>query len=902
MGAFVSNPPGAEPRANAWSERVEKIAGGPYVLARRWYRDYGEWIRKIVLGLAVMFLSYKLFGFWPIFGQELSVLVAVLLGIAAIEKPKLALAGFYLVFAGTLFHGSFFLGAIFAVAFLAFLLPKTVANTELKVALILISPFALHAGWFFFAGVVGGLVYAGSTIAQSTVSASFGFVIAALRGWSVTGLLPGRSALIPKPVTPGTFPIPLHLNHFSHYYLPYLKTLAHEMAPYWVGVVGGVVVMALLPRFVAMLSTKRGLRQDILSTFVPTLVGSGVWALLSNGMRPTFGSGMSIVGINLVGGAGAFLVSQAIPGKVYQVATKSGVSVQNTGSVSAPTTSSTTSSTPTRLRQASWNDIAGYFDVKQELYEAIAPYTDKDARRKLEDQGLPKVGGILLYGPPGVGKTMFGRVLASESKMAFFSVAGSEFFSRWMGESENHLRGIFAEARKAAPAMIFFDEVEAFLPQRDKLTGGDGASQASRQVVATFLAEMDGALDRGDVLVVAATNHPELIDSAAVRAGRFDKVIYIPPPDKAAREHIFKDALAKVSQDDIDIEKLVAMTERYTGSDITSVVTEARRNAVREDRGVTQADLEALFHQTKPTVTFEMLEGYEKVQDKFGRRSHIADRTEVVVHKRLGWDDIGGMDSVKEMFKESIELPLLHPEVFAKWGVQPSRGILLYGPPGVGKTMFAKVVSDTSQSRFYTINGPELLGGGPGEAEKRLRQLFERARENKPAVLFFDEIDAIAASRGSVAGAMQGGVVQQLLTLMDGKDVLDGVVVIAATNRPDQLDSALLRPGRFDRLIYIPLPDAESRVAQWKLRLAERPGGDAIDYEALADASDGYTGAEIAHIANRVVMGGLSASLAGEDGVALDTGVLLAAISSTVRQVTPEMIEAYESLASSITR
>ncbi len=553
---------------------------------------------------------------------------------------------------------------------------------------------------------------------------------------------------------------------------------------------------------------------------------------------------------------------------------------------------------------AGWDDIAGYDDVKQELREAIQPYTDKSIRRKLESQGLPLVRGVLLYGPPGTGKTLFARVLASETKMEFLSASGPEFFSKWVGESETKLRGLFQQARDRAPSLIFFDEVESFLPPRDQVDGGSGGGQVSQRVVATFLSEMDGLMDRGDVFVVAATNYPDQIDPAAVRPGRFDQVIFVPPPDAEARRAIFTQALRDRADDGaIDIEPLVQMTERYTAADIFGVVTNAYRGAAHRNAPVTQDKLEALFHHTKPTVSLHMLDRYEKLSDKYGRRSVISERADVVTHERLGWDDIGGMERVKAALQESVELPLLYPERFKEWGVRPHKGILLYGPPGCGKTMFAKVVSDTAQVRFYTVNGPELLGGGSGAAEERLRHLFETARENRPAVVFFDEIDAIAGSRDSFATNLQGSIVQQLLTLMDGKEALNGVVVIAATNRPDGLDSALLRPGRFDRLIYVPLPDEGSRLAQWRQRLRGKPGAESIDFALLASASDGYTGAEIQHVANKVALAKLKASFVDSDvEVALTTEDVLSGIQELAPQVSSEEVAAYEAIARDLTR
>ncbi|MCL5077115.1 MAG: AAA family ATPase, partial [Actinobacteria bacterium] len=682
---------------------------------------------------------------------------------------------------------------------------------------------------------------------------------------------------------------------------PLLRGLLGELGQYAVSIIAGVIIISLATRFVGILRKQRGMKQDALSVFAPALAGSVLWALMANEIHPQLGLGIEITALGLVSGVVAYLIGRLIPSPVAQpqLALANGGSVQSVNQAPAPPSPVN----PSRFRRASWDDIAGYDDVKAELKEAVQPYIDISVRRELERQGLPVVGGILLYGAPGTGKTLFGRVLASETNMRFFSVSGPEFISKWVGESECKLREIFTQARELAPAMIFFDEVESFLASREDSDGQGGSSLVSRQVVATFLAEMDGALSRGDVLVVAATNHPDLIDSAAIRAGRFDKIIFIPPPDAVARKAIFENALSKRNGGElISIEPLVAITERFTAADITGILIDLYRAATQQGRMVTQEEVEGLFRQTKPAVTYQMLARYDQMQDKFGRRSHTVTRSDVVTHERLSWESIGGMEDTKSALREAVELPLIRPELFSEWGVKPNKGVLLYGPSGCGKTMFAKVVSDTSNSRFYTINGPELLGGGPGAAEKRLREVFERAKENKPAIIFFDEIDAIASSRDSYAGAVQGPVVQQLLTLMDGKDALNGIVVIAATNRPDQLDAAILRPGRFDRLIYVPLPDHQSRQGQWRLHLAGKPGADTLDYEEITAASAGYTGAEIQHIVNKVAMASLKAAMHGEGGKSLQTQDILSADLSTPAQVSSEQVSAYEAIAKRLSR
>ena len=716
----------------------------------------------------------------------------------------------------------------------------------------------------------------------------------------VLGVLPSQGSWIAVPAQ-RTVSLGWYLHQLNLVNSPLLRGLLGELGQYAVSIIAGVIIISLATRFVGVLRKKRGMKQDALSVFIPTLAGSVLWALMANEIHPQLGFGIEIVALSLISGVVAYLIGCLIPSPITQpqLALTNGGSVQSVNQApSAPSPAN-----PARFRRASWDDIAGYEDVKAELKEAVQPYIDISVRRELERQGLPVVGGILLYGAPGTGKTLFGRVLASETNMRFFSVSGPEFISKWVGESERKLREIFAQARELAPAMIFFDEVESFLASREDSDGQGGASLVSRQVVATFLAEMDGALSRGDVLVVAATNHPDLIDSAAIRVGRFDKIIFIPPPDAVARKAIFENALSKRNGGDlISVDPLVAITERFTAADITGILTDLYRAATQQGRTVTQEEVEGLFRQTKPTVTYQMLARYDQMQDKFGRRSHTVVRSDVVTHERLSWESIGGMEDTKSALREAVELPLLRPELFSEWGVKPHKGVLLYGPSGCGKTMFAKVVSDTSNSRFYTINGPELLGGGVGAAEQRLPELFERARENKPAIIFFDEIDAIASSRDSYVGAVQGPVVQQLLTLMDGKDALNGVVVSAATNRPDQLDTALLRPGRFDRLIYIPLPDEESRLSQWKMHLAGKPGADELDYGKITAASVGYSGAEIQHLVNKVAMESLKAAMNGEAGKSLTNSDILDAIRITPAQVSPEQVAAYDAIATRLSR
>lgn len=793
----------------------------------RWYARNGEWLRRAVFGVATFVLAHALLSLWPAYSPEVILFWSLLVAIAGVWLPAVALLGFFILFTPSLLYASAGLAIAFGILWLIAMMIPGLADTPLKLTLVLAAPLAFEHGWFFFPALVAALVYTNASILQAAVGSVFALLVAWLQGWHISGVFPPQAPRMA--VAPHGAPFFSWIaQRLSHPSWNHLAHLGQALSPYAISAVAVIVIELLVTRLAAFLRHRRSLKDDALAVLIPTLGGVVVWAMAADGLHPSTAVAFAMLPSSLLAGAAAWVLGRAVPAKT------SGATGEE--------------QRDPRLRKAGWEDIAGYDDLKEELRDAVQPYTDQAMRRDLQRQGLPIVRGILLYGPPGTGKTLIARVLATELRMHFISVSGPEFLSKWVGESEKRLREIFQQARDQAPSMIFFDEVESFLTPRDQVSAETGGGQVSRNVVATFLAEMDGLMERGDVLVVAATNYPDQIDDAAIRAGRFDKILFVPPPDANARSAIFRSALeGRSGSEALAADRLVERTERYTAADIIGTLTNAYRAAAQRRSTVTQDELEALFHQTKPTVSFAMLERYEKLQDRYGRRSQVTERTEVVTHARLGWESIAGMDTVKTALREAVELPLKYPDRFKEWGVTPHKGILLYGPPGCGKTLFAKVVSDTADARFYTVNGPELLGGGPGAAEQRLRQLFERARENRPAVIFFDEIDAIAGRRDSLSAALQGPIVQQMLTLMDGKEALNGVVVVAATNRPDQLDTALLRPGRFDRLIYVPLPDEASRAAQWQLHLLGKPGAEGVDFAELAAASEGYTGAEIRH-------------------------------------------------------
>lgn len=410
-----------------------------------------------------------------------------------------------------------------------------------------------------------------------------------------------------------------------------------------------------------------------------------------------------------------------------------------------------------------------------------------------------------------------------------------------MGESEAGIRRAFEEARDAAPSILFFDDIEALVPHRSG--SGEGLAGVHRTLVATFLGLMDGARAMGQVVVMAATNAPDQIDAALLRPGRFDRLIYVQPPDPETRRLILERHLeGKPGATPVDIDELVKPTERFTGADLAGLV----RRAYEATRGesISTEQLLELVKATRPTVTYAMLDHYRALEERFRRTSQAMTPMEAAPRPKLQWDDVGGLEDAKQALREAVMLPLEHPELITKFGVKPSRGILLYGPPGTGKTLLARVVADQARATFLAVGGSELSGYGGPDA---IRKLFARALEAAPAVVFVDEIDAIGR-RGLIA--LGGTAIHQLLVEMDGVKPAEGIVVMAATNRPQDLDEALLRPGRFDFRVEIGLPDIRARRSIFRIHLRGKPGADKVDVGRLAGLTEGYSPAEIAAAVN----------------------------------------------------
>ncbi len=496
--------------------------------------------------------------------------------------------------------------------------------------------------------------------------------------------------------------------------------------------------------------------------------------------------------------------------------------------------------------RVTWEDIGDLEEVKERIREIVElPMRHPELFKHL---GIEPPKGILLHGPPGVGKTLLAKALANEIGAYFIAINGPEIMSKFYGESEARLREIFEEAEKNAPAIIFIDEIDAIAPKREEVVG-----EVEKRVVAQLLTLMDGLKERGRIIVIGATNRIDAVDPALRRPGRFDREIEIPPPDKRARKAILEVHTRNVPLDkDVNLEEIAALTHGYTGADLAALVKEAAMAALRRFLRAEKVDL------NKP-IPPDMLKKLKVTKKDFIDAMKIVHPTlmrEVLVEvPEVRWEDIGGLEDVKQQLREAIEWPLKSPEIFEKMGIRPPRGVLLYGPPGCGKTLLAKAVATESGANFIAVKGPEILSKWVGESEKAIREIFRRARQVAPAVVFFDEIDSIAPARGMRHDtAVTDRIVNQLLAEMDGIQTLKNVVVIGATNRADILDPALLRPGRFDRVIYVPPPDRKARLEILKVHTRKVPLADDVDLEKLAELTEGYSGADLEALVREAVV------------------------------------------------
>jgi len=544
-----------------------------------------------------------------------------------------------------------------------------------------------------------------------------------------------------------------------------------------------------------------------------------------------------------------------------------------------------------------YEDIGGLDDELEQVREMIElPMRHPELFKRL---GIDPPKGVLLHGPPGTGKTLIAKAVANEIDANFHTISGPEIMSKYYGESEEQLREVFEEASEESPAIIFMDELDSIAPKREE-AGGD----VERRVVAQLLSLMDGLEERGEVVVIGATNRVDAIDQALRRGGRFDREIEVGVPDRDGRKEILQVHTRNMPlTDGIDLDEYAENTHGFVGADLESLAKESAMHALRRIRP--EIDLESDEIDADVLNSIQVTEADFKEAIKGIEPSAL--REVFVEVPDVTWDQVGGLEETKERLRETIQWPLEYPEVFEELDMQAAKGVLMYGPPGTGKTLLAKAVANESESNFISIKGPELLNKYVGESEKGVREVFSKARENAPTIVFFDEIDSIATERGKNSGDSGVGerVVSQLLTELDGLESLEDVVVIATTNRPDLIDSALLRPGRLDRHVHVPVPDETARRRIFEVHTRNKPLADDVDLDALARKTDGYVGADIEAVAreasmnaSREFIGSVSREEVGESvgNVRVTMEHFEDALSEVNPSVTPETRERYEEI------
>jgi transitional endoplasmic reticulum ATPase len=496
------------------------------------------------------------------------------------------------------------------------------------------------------------------------------------------------------------------------------------------------------------------------------------------------------------------------------------------------------------MPHVSYEDIGGMRDEMQKVREMIElPLRHPEIFEKL---GIEAPKGVLLYGPPGTGKTLLAKAVASESNSHFISISGPEIMSKFYGESEARLREIFKEAREKAPTIIFIDEIDSIAPKREEVMG-----EVERRVVSQLLSLMDGLEGRGKVIVIAATNRQNAIDPALRRPGRFDREIEIKVPDKNGRLEILQIHTRNMPLEaDVDQKRIAAVTHGFVGADLEYLCKEAAMKCLRRVLPELNLEEEKLAPETLDKLIVTQNDFEQAIKDVMPS----AMREVFLESPDVKWEDIGGLEGVKRELQEAVEWPLKYPGLYAAIGHTVPKGILLHGPSGTGKTLLAKAVATESEANFISVKGPELLSKWVGESEKGIREIFRRARQASPCVIFFDEIDSIAPTRGMEGGGGAERIVSQILTEIDGISELHGVVVLGATNRPDMVDLALLRPGRFDRIILVPNPDSQTRKKILEIHAKGKPIGQDVDIQKIAEImTEGFSGADTASIVNTAI-------------------------------------------------
>ncbi len=602
-----------------------------------------------------------------------------------------------------------------------------------------------------------------------------------------------------------------------------------------IGMGDKVIVRKIVPKV-----AKRVIMAPAISQGQRIQFGQGIEHLVKRGLlKRSLNAGDTVVvpGIALFGNSLPFGVIKTEPKEIVTIGEETEVVVKEEplkeDTLNAP--------------QISYEDIGGLHEEIMKIREMIElPLKHPELFKRL---GIDPPKGVLLHGPPGTGKTLIARAVANESGANFFTINGPEIMSKFYGQSEENLRKTFEEGEKNAPSIIFIDEIDAIASKREETHG-----EVERRVVSQMLTLMDGLKGRGKVIVIGATNRVDSIDPALRRPGRFDREIIVGVPDRKGRKEILEiHTRGMPKAKDVDLDNLADVTYGFVGADLAALSREAAMNTLR--RYLPEIDPD------KPIPT-EVLQKMEVVMDDFKDAHHSIEPSalrEVLIEiPKVKWSDVGGLEDVKKRLKEAVEWPLTDPGLFKKMGINPPRGILLYGPPGTGKTLLAKAIANESNANFLSVKGPEVFSKWVGESEKALRNLFKKAKQSSPSIIFLDEIDALAPKRGMYEGTrVTDTVVNQLLTSMDGMESMDDVVIIGATNRPDIIDSSFLRPGRFDELILVGQPDVNAREEIYRIHTKGMPISKDVDISELAGMSEGFAGADIEATCREAAMSAL---------------------------------------------
>ena len=566
--------------------------------------------------------------------------------------------------------------------------------------------------------------------------------------------------------------------------------------------------------------------------------------MIHNYLNHVFTTGDTISLNTQMGGKVQFIVTSTEPSKPVIVTEQTTFKI-----------GSMTQAVDATIPRITYDDLGGLKNEVQKIREMVElPMRHPELFEKI---GVEAPKGVLLYGPPGTGKTLLAKAVAGETNANFTSLSGPEIMGKYYGESEERIRDIFKQAEENSPSIIFIDEIDSIAPKREEVTG-----EVEKRIVSQLLTLLDGMKSRGKVVVIAATNRPDSIDPALRRPGRFDREIEIGIPDEEGRQDILAIHTRGMPIDDkVKLDGIAKITHGFVGADLEILAKEAAMRSLRKilpDIDLDQEKISADILQKIKVTEDDFRDALKEVKPS-------ALREVLVEIPNVTWDDVGGLEELKEELKETVEWPIKHKEAFDYVDVEAPKGVLLYGPPGTGKTLIAKALAKTTESNFISIKGPELLSKWVGESEKGVREIFRKARQAAPCIIFFDEIDALAPRRsGGDSSHVSESVVSQILTEIDGLEELHNVLIVGATNRLDIVDDALLRPGRFDRIIKVPNPDAASREKIFKIHTRKKPLDSNVNISEIVERTDGFSGAEIESVANRAAIKALKRYVEGK--------------------------------------